>query len=72
MLYYVGVSNAFMVVPSITLQPSDTFAVVNITIADDDIPENDNEYLVTLTSGSLATKDVRFTIKDDDGESVIV
>ena len=71
MLYYVGVSNAFMVVPSITLQPSDTFAVVNITIADDDLPENDNEYLVTLTSGSLTTKDVRFTIRDDDGESIV-
>ena len=57
-------------VSSITLQPSDTFAVVNVTIVNDDIPENDEEHLILLTSGSHATKDVRFTIKDDDGEGI--
>ena len=65
-IYSAGSSSAFTVSPgTITLEPEDTTATVNITLVDDIFPEDDlNETVTASSSGAIKTFTI--TIKDND------
>ena len=69
MLYirFAGSSSTFTVSPgTITLEPKDTTATVNITLFDDDFPEDDLLGAVTTYTSSGDIRHFEVTIKDDD------
>ena len=65
-----GVTNVFTILPTnFTLQPDETSAIVNITIIDDQLPEDDRTYTYSVDS-QFGSSVIQITIQDNDCEYI--
>jgi hypothetical protein len=64
-----GVSNTFTISPdSVVLQPDEVTAIVNITVTDDLLPENDLSSIISADSVA-GSEQINIIIVDNDCES---
>ena len=73
LILHAGDTDAFTGLPtSITLQPNETSATVNITVIDDQLPEDTVEIIISADvdmNGHYQSSVLRFAIQDNDCES---